>query len=466
MGFHHNVSVTGLYSVAAASLSSHRHLFLSAISQAVLAHPGLGLQVRHDDDGTPYFVRLPEIDIGEVVAFEYPHAEDIKDSPSILNFLGQTLSHQNSKGFADRDKALWRILILNLGKSGLVSESQQYGVIFVYHHVIADGKSGLAMHHSILAALNQPSGETGGSQSRYVVRTNSDPLLPDMDELIDYKPTWTSWLLSTFGRFAPCLKKGFRLRKWSGAPYHHDPSAPSRTNIRLLELSADEMKAVQGRCKAQGSSVTSLFQVLVGAVLFEQFKEAQMLRCATAISLRRFFPKSSGVGDSKIGLWIDGFYDIFTRTELLGRGTTRTPCESTWDAARRSRRHIGREIAKGLQDLGFASLQRVADFSSMLLQQLGAQRANSYSIVNLGVLDLYFPSPGRSPDMACTLDRLFLSQSAHFNGSAIQFCLVSTERGGMGISLNWQEGTVPNDDVEAIVENLRRKFAYIGQARD
>ena len=455
LGFHYNVSVLGIYTLTSGSRTDYDRQLLTAISQAIVDHPNLWLQIRQEASGNPYFARLPEIDVEDAVTFSKLGTEEGR-----LEHLGQMLSQENSIGFTAVDAPLWRIRIVDLGRAGLDSTGRQFALVFVYHHAIADGKSGVAMHNSILEHLNRltPDAET---KTTYAVHPPANPLLPDMDELIDYTPTWKAKMRAVLLRLTPCLRRDFRLEKWSGAPYHHNPAAGSRTNVRLLELSNEETRTVHGRCQAEKCSVTSMLQVLVGTTIFDHFQNAQSLRCASAISLRRFLPPSSGIDDSKIGLWIDGFSDTFTRRELAPRSTSDG---LSWDAARRSKRHINQEIAKGLSDLGFSSLHGGADFRSMLLRQLGNPRTNSYSIINLGVFEASFPSQRSSDGQLWSLERLLLSQSAHINGSAIQFCFVSTERAGMGISVNYQEGTVVEKDVDTILASLRQKISHIGQA--
>jgi hypothetical protein len=461
LGYHYNVAVTGLYTLKSVSATSGRNLLLTAIKQAASQHPNLALQVRANDTGAPFFVRLSEIDIEKITEFVDVSIDQAQDSTSFLGYLSQTLSNQNSKRFDHRNLPLWRMLILNLGNHTANTSDRRYAVIFVYHHVIADGMSGLAMHQAMLDHLEKLDDGVDETKSGYALHTELDPSLPNMENLIHYSQSWKLRLISLLHLLATPWHKSILTGRWTGAPHYYNPAVPTLTHIRLIEVPAKDTSRIRERCHLEGCSVTSLLQVVVGLAIFEHFSEAKSLRCATAISLRRFFPESTGIDNSKIGLWIDSFHDNFTRKHIVGPQAQESD-GIPWKTARKSKAHIDRKIADGLSNLDFAALEKVKDFKSMMLHQPGSRRANSYSIVNLGVYEASRPVRDIASDKCCSLDQMFLSQSAHINGSAIQFCIVSTKRGGMGISLNWQDSMVATADVDAIAEKLKQKLMKFG----
>jgi hypothetical protein len=378
----------------------------------------------------------------------------------ILRLLEKTLSVENSAPFLDPVKPLWRVIVLDaLSAEPMAQPSWSLAVLFVYHHVIADGKSGLAFHNTLLHWLNHA--KPGDSRVDGPTQLPAQELLPSMDELVAYRISWKAWALTRIHLLTPCLRKGARLKKWAGAPHQ---ISSTKTHVRLVHLSQAATRLISQKCRQHGVSVTALLQVLAGVVLFETFQDAELLECGTAISLRRFFPENRGITDEKMGLWIDGFGDTFTRDELFGRSGPND--DELWKHAKGSKRHIDAEIRKGTTDLGFASLRRhSADhFRKQMGLLVGRSRSRSYSIISLGVFEKQHPRSSReyAPSAPWRLEQMVISQSAHVNGSAIQFCSVATEAGGITVSLNWQEVVVSEQDVSSVVLMLQEKLGQLG----
>ena len=460
LGFHYNVSVVGVFSVPERSPSvsiSNETLILQAVASTVAEHPNLRLQVR--GSAPPRFVQLRELDVKKLVEFRESLLPPSAARDHVRLYLQDVLSDENSTPFTSPQNPLWRIICVDLGV-GNVGEKRQTAIAFVYHHVIADGRSGVAVLASIRDALNRATaasparGEGPGiGKTGFKVDTPPGEVSASMEELIVYHVTWKSRLRSLYAHYAPCLQRGSHLKIWTGHPFHLNGNDRAKTAIRLIELPASETARLRDKCNAHGTSITALLQVLVGNELFRQFPDAEALRCATALSLRRFFPRQLGIDDTKVGVWIDAFSYLYKREEL--REASQNAENLLWMAASQSKRRIDGILRKGLNDLSFASLQKSADFRAQLLSYLGKPRHNSYSITNLGVLEQCCPPQSVSKPEPWQLESVFFSQSAHINGSAVQFCIVSCAAGGMSISLNWQEGTVQDSDMDKVTARLQ-----------
>lgn len=449
LGFHFTVSTVGYYSSPNPKLDP-LHLF-TALQHVINQHPALALQIRSRNGPAPYFIRLSQLCLSKVVEFRDLEEHYLLNEDTRRKVVEDLLSEQNSKGFNDESLPLWRIIVLNLGASRINPGFHQHAVAFIWHHIIADGKSGQAMHYGILQGLNSKSAHELNIRKAGTMIPSATPLLPSMDEVFSYPTSWYAWFQKSFGRLLPGSSSP--SHRWTSARHHFEKDP--KTLIRLIELSKPVTFTLLGLTKKNKTSMTAFLQAIVGMVLFEHLPEAEQLRCSSAIELRRFIPKKYGIDETKIGLWIDGWHQDFQRGDLINESARRDGV--SWNEARSNKARIDYEISKGQYDLSFGALRGISDFKPGLLGMIGNVRENSYSIVNIGLC----AETSKDGDH-WKLDTMVISQSAHVNGSAIQFCFVSTWAGGMTISLNWQEGTVTEEFVDGIVNDLKQRLDSLG----
>ena len=436
LGFHYNVALSAQYSSKDQALN--RALVHKAVQAVLAKHAALNVTIREGKDGHPCFVRLPGVDLDEVVRFK-PQASYREDRDAILDEL---LSEQNSAGFGfESSKPLWRILVVyqQIGSElDIPEDCSTADIMFVWHHVIGDGHSGLFVLDDILTTLNDP------LPSTYISTSNST-LAPALETLLKMPPSLQSRVrrlsVSIFGDKSPTPEP----RKWSGSEYQAEP--PIRTVIQHIRVSPASLQALIRRCKAENVSMTAFMQSLCGAVLFSTFQDACRLRCATAISLRRFMPPENGINGKIMGMWVSAFHVDYLRQDQGGIGE-----RYSWDAARKNKARIAHEIAKGDTDVETGALREIKDFKATMLAKLGHERQDSFAVTNLGeVASTKHASPWRLTDIV-------FSQSCHVNGSAVQFCIISTQNGDMVISLSSQEGVVPQEDLDSIAISLRKRL--------
>lgn len=467
-------------SIASVTSTYQRHV-LRAVTAVVRQHPNLRLQIRRSKQ-VDHFVHLRVLDIGKLVEWwqdVYPPFSTDGDTDSDRCLEG-FLSDQNSTPFTDPLKPLWRIICFPMDSTKANDNStgpKRLAICFVYHHAIADGMSGSAVlaalrdalaDGKIMASDEDGHGKEEGNEADFTLRNLPGEISPSMDDLIPYHLTWKSWLRSashrTWQRLG--LRGACGTPVWTGdvaqLPAERN-DARARTLIRVIRLSVARTKRLQERCKAHSTSITAMLQVLVGSALFARYPEAQALRCATALSLRRFLPPSAGIDNAQLGVWIDAFTWIYKRDDLHP-GLRVASEDALWKVMHDSKRKINRQIRKGLNDLSFASLQGKSDFKPQLRDLLGKPRANTYSITNLGLLPEKKQVPREASPMAdaWSLESVLFSQSAHVNGSAVQFCAVSCEKGGLSISMNWQDHVVQEgdmDQVKTLLEGLLLRWS-------
>jgi NRPS condensation-like uncharacterized protein len=453
LGYHYNVSILARYSGVAIT----RHQLRQVLGVTIREHPALGVRLSGKDELTPRFVRLEKIDLDKMIHFSEVLPEDELD---------KFMSEQHSRGFdiSATDLPLWRLVVFESCDDTPVTD-----IAFIYHHVIGDGKSGLTVHSTILRALNSHSLHTIGepplpptiggqkqhSVSSALVTTSKHSLYPSLEQIL-------SLSISTITRVSMTLGPWFRhwLRKedpgrWTGAPHHME--TPNITKVRSIRIPALSVSRIVARCRIEQTTITPLFQILIGKAIFQTINAAEGLRCAVAISLRRFFPPNFGYDDSIMGLWVSAFHLDYARAQLLSP-------KKFWDQVRDGTQKVRAEIAKGDENLDSAMLQFIPDFRAALLDKIGQKRENSFSITNLGIFDGDPPSQSEmAGEERLRISDLTFSQSAHVNGSALNFCIASAKEGGMTVAITWQEGTVSVEDVERVAEALRRDLLEVAE---
>jgi hypothetical protein len=145
LGFHYNVSIIAKYS----GIPINRELLRSALRIAIIHHPALSVTLCRMEYSNPYFVSLEEIDLDELISFVACPSDILQRAERI----DEILSEQHCLNFSVKGLPLWRIIVFG---SSQPHDDLTTDIAFVWHHVIGDGASGLAVHSTILKALSSP----------------------------------------------------------------------------------------------------------------------------------------------------------------------------------------------------------------------------------------------------------------------------------------------------------------------
>jgi len=427
IGYHFNVIFTGTY-----NRPLPRRILYPALRALVVRHPALGVHVVGEETADPYFVRLKSVNLNKIVRYE--------DAEIDLNeFLGQEHSTPFPIAIEGQPQPLWRIVVLE--RTGQIA--------FIYHHVIADGTSGLSFHRSLLAALNKASLEEQPNSIADVPQDKA--FFPSMEDHLHLTLSWKSYIHHQFPSLAPKPNPP-PPGLWTGRPHMFENNV-CRTFARAVQVPWETLFAIRENCRKENVTLQPFLQIIVGQAIAEAVPEAGALQCAAAISLRRYL---KDVGPDDLGVWISAWSEIYTRQELIeGEGETATP----WDLVRRAKTLVDREINRGTKDVLLAFMKFDPDIRASLLAKPGKPRANTYSVTNVGLFD------GGAQDERDGFkgEDMVFSQSSHVQGSALQYQVVGTKGGSLSLCVTWQEGVVDVDVVERINEKLRARLLRAGQ---
>ncbi|KAJ5110065.1 hypothetical protein N7532_002710 [Penicillium argentinense] len=430
VGFYLNVAVTANYILPTGFGLPIKDAALRACAAVVAEHPTLSAIPAADDTQEPYFVRLPTVDLDQVVQFTsrehgFPNNVSGKE-PSPDQDLESLLQEEHNLPFV-APNAYWRLRVL-LDEG----DKSQFTAAFVFHHALGDGSSGKTFHLSFLRAL-QTLSTTGVTPHK--VTSPQTPLPPNIEEI--HPLPLSFWYLA---------KKIFQAKiysprdpgLWTGSKIQ----PPTSTRLRLVPFSKFLVEGLRKCCRQETTTVTALMQTVFARALFAHLPEASTrVNCTGAISCRRFLPDI--ITDESIGVYVADIEESYTRSGVSSPS-------SIWPEARRSRQTIEAAIARQGADAGPNLLKFVNDYQQELcLSKIGQDRDKTFEVSNIGVVS----STAKPEDPA--IGGMVFSQCASVIGNAIGVSIVTGGDGCLTLAITWQECVVEDGLIEECVGFVR-----------
>ncbi|KAE8445459.1 hypothetical protein EG329_013349 [Mollisiaceae sp. DMI_Dod_QoI] len=420
LGFYHNVGVSASYSCVTGASSSLKKITFAAAAATAKKHPVLSAIPMDEDSSSPYFARLPFIDLEDVVVFltrQKPFTGGERDIE-----LDEILEVQHNKSFKENFGKLpfWRLIVTTEPEL-----ENQFIASFIFHHSLGDGTSGLVFHKDFLSALQDPYPTLASS----IVYPSKTDLLPNL-ELLHSLP------------IPPAKPKYKPTNLWSGEMV----SMPTRSNFRSLYLSQPITQQFVQTCKAQSTTVTATIPVIVATALLKNLDtQFQELECTLPVSLRRWMP--APITEDSFGVWIDAFSQYYRRENLSA---------FSWDESRRSRQTINEYLRSGGGSINVAKFQMIKDMREFFLSRVGTERGTSFDVSNLGSIGARDQNEGE-----WKMGRVVFSRSAFVSGSAIAVGVVSGADGCLSLGFSWQEGIVSEALIEKVIQAVRTEIEDI-----
>ncbi|EKV09915.1 hypothetical protein PDIG_28030 [Penicillium digitatum PHI26] len=416
-------------------LLSIKDYIYQACEAAITEHPSLSAIVADDHTQDPYFVRLPEICLDQVVSFQdwKPGllATEADGEPTPDLDLQTLLATQHNTPFR-ASNPLWRACVLLD-----IEDKRQFTVAFVYHHAIGDGTSGKAFHRTFLRALGAIN---SSNQTKSIIKSPRLPLLPNIEHVHPMS-------LSLFYLAKKIFQAKVYSRRPAGLWTGSKVLIPSQTRLRLVPFSKLLVAAIRDRCRQKGTTITALLQTIVARSLFARIPpEFTQLVCTGALSSRRWLPEI--ITDESMGVWVQDYEETYSRAAVA-------PSDGSfpWAEARRSRKTIESVLSRRGGNASTSLLQFVDDFQQELcLSKVGKDRDKSFEVSNVGVLD-----PQTNPDLP-SINGMVFSQCASVMGNAIEVSAVTGGDGCLVLAVSWQQGVVEADLINEVVESIKQEL--------
>ncbi|EHA28288.1 hypothetical protein ASPNIDRAFT_134470, partial [Aspergillus niger ATCC 1015] len=141
LGLYFNVAVSATYILPDTFTLPLKDYVYKACETLIGQHPILSAIPVNEDTEDTWFVRLPEIDLSQSVAFQRRTRDFPNDDEPDVE-LCELLQVQHSTGFT-APLPFWRLYILTDE-----AYDRRFTAVYVFHHAIGDGTSGKAFHQT------------------------------------------------------------------------------------------------------------------------------------------------------------------------------------------------------------------------------------------------------------------------------------------------------------------------------
>ncbi|WAO87817.1 Hypothetical protein NCS54_00513700 [Fusarium falciforme] len=415
LGIYVNVCVTATYS------NRHGQNLPDALYRGVAAvmakHPILSA-VPVDTVTTPRFIRLPLLNLKEVVTFiEKPGYTPGATSDPTLDELVQSQHNLSFK----HDNSLvpfWRITVL-----GNHRDSSWFSLCLCFHHSLLDTQSAVIIHQDLEFSL--ATNDKGAAME--MVEGSRHTLLPPLESMADL-PTSPDYVRGQQSLGEP------PQNWWSGKPQ----TLPVQTRFSSVWIPSASFTSLRQKCKEQGVTLTAALMSLIAGAFFRVLpSEYSVVQGDCAVSLRRFLPDY--IDQRSAGCYVGSLSEVYNRES-----------QSIWRDAKRTKKTINETLQLRGADMPVGYLKHVPDIVGWLTGKIGKRRWAAWELSNVGGFD---DAPGlKSEDRQ--IQSVMFSQSASACSGAIKVSAASGRDGRLGLGFTWQEGVVGDEVVKELIQSL------------
>lgn len=454
---YNNVAVTTTYTIPRSMLQdrSLEDLVYRAIGYFVIQqHPIMGVTVSGEGSPDPKWVRLPMIDLREVMK-----VVDADPNSNLDPYIQEA-----NRGQFDRlgELPLWRLLLI-YSPAAIASSKDMIAFTFGFfcHHAMGDGLSCAAFHHTFLEALNSPL--PPNPQPLIVV-----PALPLLPTLEMGTPVPLTILYTIRKVFAALVYSPIDPLEWAGPLISRTATRPPLVNQRSFFLPSHSLAHLLALCRTEKTTLTALITVLVARKLALMFPTHSRFRCTVPFSMRKF----TGHGLWDMGMLVSGLTTAFSSDAVVPAGyiSCYTPLPSKspkplavdpllWSSARACKAAIVAQSSSATdQPVGLIKFVQ-KDMRGYFLGMLGGKRDHAFEVSNIGVVDGEVEGEGKG---RVGFGRVLFSQGHSTYAPPYIVCLASAKGGEMGVSLTWEEGVVNDESAEGLLSWLETTLIELG----
>lgn len=427
-------------------LAALRALVYCSLGKVITEHAAMGAFVVGEETTSPYFVRLPQIDLAKSVEFVESQSLLDGNDPDAIKEFDQLLEEQHNRNFKPLNGTLplWRVRIVHEPEP-----CARFIVTFVYHHAICDGTSGLVFHRSFLSHLQKAAllGDLSNSTATSIVKPSDKPLIPSLEELHRLPTSMRYIAKSVYNEYLAGHPSGL----WTSILINDDRDK-RRSRYRSLYFSKDTTSSLVMACRAHNTTVTAAVQAMLAAAILAELPadKVSTLRVDGAVSLRKWLPQDV-VDEDSIGNWVSRYLEEHRRPK---GSSNNAAALFFWDEARRVRSTIQREVGKEGKDSHVALLRFAGNLHTFFKGKIGKPRDESFEFSNIGVFKMK-RQEGDDNTPNWDIGKVVFSQSADIGGAAVEASLVTGNDGRLNIGFSWLEGVVEGSWVERVMKSLK-----------
>ncbi|KAF5530192.1 peroxidase family [Fusarium napiforme] len=478
LGIWSNILVSARYTCTNGQELS-QSVVIEALRHVVQAHPALWhvfVQKPSPNRGNHelHTARLPTIDLEKCI-----EVLDCDQNSNEITSDDLERAHNEWWWTDDEpDRPLWKLLV------------KGNNAIFVYHHSLGDGISGMVFHREFLDSLNSPATEKTMHMSRPDTLMHADenvqpPIEPEdvwegKDSILELIWTQLVWLFVKFfygnnriyGDLPPSkphLKSATAVAK---------PEDRTVTRISSYRIPAEDMSEILAACRNHQTTFTPLLITMFTIVLATEFyPNAKIGATRFNFDLRPSLPMSRVGGGTANGTFVNaaGSWQLWHklrpfRQVLVTKGDgkeTSLDCHSVWELVKDYKKEMTHAISGkairnwiGVKRLG-TDLENMVDNGfpsiSLLLKP-------TFSVSNIGSFDnAKVQYGGKSTGLWLIDDMQFSAGAVNGNqgthGAIFHVCGV--KGGDTVITATYEDGIVPRQMADEILDRTVTRMLEI-----
>ncbi|CRG88908.1 hypothetical protein PISL3812_05943 [Talaromyces islandicus] len=376
--------------------------------------------------------------------------------------------------FDDPEKPPWQLLVVN-GKH----------VVFVFHHLVTDGRGATQVHRSLLEALDF---DFDRDESPIVqVSADTVPGFPEKDPIAragtSVSIVTTIWLfflmvcIRQLYRFTDAFFHDARVQEIGKLSFSNPEKEKHlvKTQVRTLRLEAATVKNCIDACRAHKTSFTSLLHTLIKVTLAtDLYPTSHFSHSQVVVDIRPYLlPHARAQTMSPASSMVQKF----DRLSRFRRAGSKPPSHADdnddtaaaaavnapllWDIARDHRAHVVADFNHGkVWRKAWQSIELVGedeeDYISQVLPGSKYTQENCFSVSNLGVFD-------SGETKRWTISNMQFSAGAIKAGYGANLTLnvVGVRGGATVIHASTEEGSLRDGFVDLLLERVQQRLEAI-----
>ncbi|KAF7556260.1 hypothetical protein G7Z17_g1539 [Cylindrodendrum hubeiense] len=357
-----------------------------------------------------------------------------------------------------------------------------HNIVFVYHHSIGDGISGIVFHREFLAALNSTSANKLGvehPQKTILYANDNVQIALEPTEVWTGKPSipemiWTQLVCWFFKLFygssriygnlppsKPCLKSATAVA---------EPSQRTVTRISSYRIPAAKMAQIIAACRSNQTTFTPLLMTMLTIVLgTDYYPEAKIGLSRYAFDIRPQLPMSRIGGGTSNGTiinatasgehwhWLGPFRSVLTKNKLNGSSLDSS---AVWALVRDYKEGMTRHTTgKGIRSWIGVNLMGsdLEDVVKTAFPSISLLLNPTYAISNVGAFfgktegeDTGNARPWQIEDLQFSAAAVNGTQGTH---GAI-FHVAGVKGGDTVVNATYEDGVITREMAEGILERV------------
>lgn len=457
-----------------------REILFAALERVVWEHPALsiiGVERKSSVEGKHriWEAQVRTVNLEDHV--EFVEGEEGEEGGEGNADLDAAVAKAHNERFPmGSGKPLWRVVVVN----------GRY-VLFVFDHINVDGRSGMAFHRSLLAALNsaENSGGVNATERRqdWVVPTSKQepPVywwhqVPDTVSKVRLTALylWTKLLRILF----PPSTRYFSDAVFDTSPLTlpAGPYEKRKTCVSPLRIPALRMSALLAACRDHGTSFTDLMHTAITATLaVDMYPQARLGVSSVAVSLRPYTtpPQSTDL--------MVNTASAYTDTSLLGKYRAANSAASTWfsSPAQTSTVESTKTISMDPDRMWALAIAFSKSFKSALARRIPLQYMLAMNLIGQDKEDMFEKcvsqiapasrgsfllsnggayDPGKDVQSPWNIIAMQCSGAANRVNGVPGFYMAGLKGEETTLTVTYEEGLISNKKVERMLEGIRQRL--------